>query len=163
MNTVIYLILFFVVIALLVFGAVETLPKIHKLNTEVQKNIKQQWASDKDKLASWDNEQKKTSTITSQYVILAIVATLFVLGLVFPEIANNYVLIIMFIMEAYFIYLGLKLPALEKKHSYYSKEALPKRLQAVKLTFFLFIGFFVAVDVLMLIAELLYSQNIRLF
>lgn len=162
MDTVIYLILFFVVIALLLFGAYETLPKIHKLNKTINQKTLDSFGGDKKRIDAFKSGEKKLNVVTGQYVILAIVATAFVLSIIFPEMANNYLIIVLFVLEAIYIFLGLKLPSLEKKHGEFTGDVLKKRLQAIRLTFFAFIGFFVAVDVLILIIELLFSQNIRL-
>lgn len=162
MDTVIYLILFFVVIALLLFGAYETLPKIHKLNKSINKDKIDSFNGDKKQIEEFKSGEKKLNFVTGQYMILAIVATAFILSIIYPEIANNYLIIVLFALEAIYIFLGLKLPGLEKKHGEFVGDVLKNRLQAIRLTFFAFIGFFVAVDVLVLIIELLFSQNMRL-
>ncbi|MCT6859079.1 MAG: hypothetical protein M3Z82_07405 [Apilactobacillus sp.] len=162
MNTLIYLILFFVVIGLLLFGAYETLPKIMKLNKAVNKGIQELVANDKTQLNQIKLSQRKQFLMMSQIAVLAIVITIFIFSIIFPEMANSYVLIIMFIVEAFYIYSALQLPTIEKKLNTLSKEVTHKKLQVVRLTFFSAVGFFVAVDVLLLIVQLLYSQNFRL-
>lgn len=162
MNTLIYLILFFVVIGLLLFGAYETLPKIMKLNKAVNKETQALVANDKTQLNQIKLSQRKQFLMMSQIAVLAIVITIFIFSIIFPEMANSYVLIIMFIVEAFYIYSALQLPTIEKKLTTLSKEVTHKKLQVVRLTFFSAVGFFVAVDVLLLIVQLLYSQNFRL-
>lgn len=164
MTSIIYFIFFFVIVALLLFGAFEMIPKIHRLNRSIDRELQTNLKNDKEQFKQYQIQQNQHSVTMFQSNIITILLTIFVLELIYPEIATNYLLVGMFLLEAYFIYLGFKLSKLVKKNSKQDKvTSSDKQSTVVRLRFFSFLVLMVGIDVLSLIVQLLLKQNIKFF
>jgi Ca2+/Na+ antiporter len=164
MTSIIYFIFFFVIVALLLFGAFEMIPKINRLKHSINQEIQSNLENNPEQLKQHQMQQKQNSVAVLQSNIITILVTIFVLEIIYPEIATNYLLIAMFLIEAYFVYLGFKLPNLVKKNGK-NDTVVPTDKQATvaRLKFFSFIVVMIGIDVLSLLIQLLLKENIKFF
>ncbi|WP_105956478.1 hypothetical protein [Apilactobacillus quenuiae] len=161
MNTMVYIVLLFVLAAAVLFGLLEVYPKIRKLNNQLHKNITTS-LSDKALITKLNNQNKQISGLNLRYGLMAIIFTIFVLSIFYAQIANNWIILILIVVEAIYIINEFKNTNFIKKLWQYDKETLKLKQQSNKLTFFTMIGIFIAVDVFELLFELLYAQGFTL-
>ncbi|TPR24618.1 hypothetical protein DY120_04890 [Apilactobacillus micheneri] len=161
MNTMVYIVLLFVLAAAVLFGLLEVYPKIRKLNKQVYKNITTS-LNDKALIAKFNNQGKQSTGLNLRYSLTAIIFTIFILSIFYAQIANNWMILTLIVIEAIYIINEFKNTNFIKKLWQYDKETLKLKQQSNKLTFFTMIGIFIAVDVFELLFELLYAQGFTL-
>ncbi|UQS84445.1 hypothetical protein MOO46_04095 [Apilactobacillus apisilvae] len=161
MGTIVYIVLLVVLALAVLFGLVEVLPKIRKLNNQVEKSIKTSM-NDKTLIARMDNQKRQVSGLNVRYGLMAIIFTIFVLSIFYAQLANNWMILALIVIEVIFIMNELKNSNLIKKNWNHDKDSLKLMQQSNKLTFFMMIGVFIAVDVFELLFELLYAQGFTL-
>ncbi|TPR41009.1 hypothetical protein [Apilactobacillus micheneri] len=161
MNTMVYIVLLFVLAAAVLFGLLEVYPKIRKLNNQVYKNITTS-LNDKALIAKLNNQGKQSTGFNLRYSLTAIIFTIFILSIFYAQIANNWMILTLIVIEAIYIINEFKNTNFIKKLWQYDKETLKLKQQSNKLTFFTMIGIFIAVDVFELLFELLYAQGFTL-
>ncbi|GAA6237666.1 hypothetical protein [Apilactobacillus micheneri] len=161
MNTMVYIVLLFVLAAAVLFGLLEVYPKIRKLNKQVYKNITTS-LNDKALIAKFNNQGKQSTGLNLRYSLTAIIFTIFILSIFYAQIANNWMILVLIVIEAIYIINEFKNTNFIKKLWQYDKETLKLKQQSNKLTFFTMIGVFIAVDVFELLFELLYAQGFTL-
>ncbi|TPR14734.1 hypothetical protein [Apilactobacillus timberlakei] len=161
MNTMVYIVLLFVLAAAVLFGLLEVYPKIRKLNNQVHKNITTS-LNDKSLIAKLNNQGKQSTGLNLRYSLIAIIFTIFILSIFYVQLANNWMILILIVIEAIYIINEFKNTNFIKKLWQYDNETLKLKQQSNKLTFFTMIGIFIAVDVFELLFELLYEQGFTL-
>lgn len=161
MNTMVYIVLLFVLAAAVLFGLLEVYPKIRKLNNQIHKNITTS-LNDKALIVKLNNQGKQSTGLNLRYSLTAIIFTVFILSIFYAQIANNWMILMLIVIEAIYIINEFKNTNFIKKLWQYDKETLKLKQQSNKLTFFTMIGIFIAVDVFELLFELLYAQGFTL-
>lgn len=161
MNTMVYIVLLFVLAAAVLFGLLEVYPKIRKLNNQIHKNITTS-LNDKALIVKLNNQGKQSTGLNLRYSLTAIIFTIFILSIFYAQIANNWMILMLIVIEAIYIINEFKNTNFIKKLWQYDKETLKLKQQSNKLTFFTMIGIFIAVDVFELLFELLYAQGFTL-
>ncbi len=157
----VYIVLLFVLAAAVLFGLLEVYPKIRKLNNQVHKNITTS-LNDKSLIAKLNNQGKQSTGLNLRYSLIAIIFTIFILSIFYVQLANNWMILILIVIEAIYIINEFKNTNFIKKLWQYDNETLKLKQQSNKLTFFTMIGIFIAVDVFELLFELLYEQGFTL-
>lgn len=157
----VYIVLLFVLAAAVLFSLLEVYPKIRKLNNQIHKNITTS-LNDKALIAKLNNQGKQSTGLNLRYSLTAIIFTIFILSIFYAQIANNWMIFVLIVIEAIYIINEFKNTNFIRKLWQYDKETLKLKQQSNKLTFLTMIGIFIAVDVFELLFELLYAQGFTL-